>query len=390
MRDLVSKFCSFVCIASAVLALGIAAQAQTYELSVIYTFPQQFDASSDSPAGLVIDSSGNMYTSACCNDIPDFGSVIKITPQGVVSTLYTFTGGADGGRPGTLIRDSSGNLYGATSTGGSHSAGTIFKLSSTNVESTLYNFNNQHPLGPLSRDSAGNLYGYISVGNGSTQRMFKLTSAGLFSIVHTFCTKTSCTDGSNPVGSPIMDKSGNFYGMTETGGVFNVGTIFKLTPKFKYTVIYSFSGGSDGANPTGKLTQNKSGLMYGTATNGGLMSSDCTVVSSGCGTVFSVTAAGVFTVLYTFTDNGTDGLNPIGPVTLDSSGNLYGVTVDNFTGNDVFPTIFKISPQGVLTPLPSTSAEVPGLVIDSAGNVFGGTYNLFFDGNATIYELIKQ
>ena len=345
---------------------------------------------------MISDSTGNMYTSACCDDSGiDFGSIIKVTPTGVVTTLYRFTGGQDGGSPGNLIRDSAGNIYGMTGTGGAHGSGTVFKLTPANKESTLHNFNNQHPLGPLLRDTAGNLYGYMSVGaTGAPQRIFKLTPKGVFSALYTFCSQTNCADGSNPVGNPIMDKSGNFYGMTNSGGAFGFGVVFKMTSKFKYSVLYSLTGGSDGGNPTGKLTQNASGLMYGTAIDGGQagLLGDCGQIpnTTGCGTVFQITSTGTFSLLYSFTDNGTDGFNPIGALTLDSAGNIYGVTDDTSTGPDYFPTTFEISPQGVLTTLPAPSAEEPGLVIDKSGNVFGTTGNNFFDGAPTIYKLTKN
>ncbi len=343
-----------------VIAIAIAATAhgQTYRISTIYTFPQLEDGSADSPGSLTIDSSGNMFTNACCSSV-DFGSIIKISSAGVVTTLYTFTGGPDGGDPGNLTRDSGGNLYGATGIGGAHGSGTIFKLTPSLKETTLYSFNNVHPLGQLLRDSAGNLYGYVSVATGAHQRMFKLTPNGVYSTIHTFCSQASCSDGSNPVGSPIVDKAGNFYGMTKTGGAFGFGTIFKLTPQFKYSVLHSFTGGADGANPTGKLTQHSAGLMYGTAFDGGELGlqGNCQAnVPYGCGTVFQITAAGTFTVLYSFNDNGTDGFNPLGAVTLDSAGNIFGVTDDTSTGPDYFPTTFRISTQGVFTALPSASA----------------------------------
>ncbi len=113
-----------------------------------------------------------------------------------------------------------------------------------------------------------------------------------------------------------------------------------MTPQFKYSVIYSFTGGSDGANPTGKLIQNASSVMFGTAINGGQPSQSGQCVSSGCGTIFQITSSGVFTLLYTFT-NGSDGYNPWGALTLDSAGNLYGVTDDTSTEQDSSPRRFN-------------------------------------------------
>src|SRR5205823_10574980 len=96
-------------------------------------------------------------------------------------------------------------------------------------------------------------------------------------------------DGGNPFAGLIADDSGNFYGTTTGGGAHGAGTVFKITPRGRETVIYSFAGGSDGVYPIGSLLRDSTGNFYGTATNGGI---DCDGSGVGCGIVFKLTPKG--------------------------------------------------------------------------------------------------
>jgi uncharacterized repeat protein (TIGR03803 family) len=102
-------------------------------------------------------------------------------------------------------------------------------------------------------------------------------------------------DGEEPSGTLVRDKSGNLYGTTTIGGAYNLGTVFTLTPSGKETVLYSFSGGTDGAEPGGELILGDDGMLYGTTYEGG--NSNC---YDGCGTVFKVDRRGQESVLYRF------------------------------------------------------------------------------------------
>ena len=192
-----------------------------------------------------------------------------MTKTGKETVLYSFTNGLDGGYPfGGLVRDSSGNLYGTTYSGGASSVGTVFKVTKTGTETVLHSF-------------AGG------------------------------------ADGEYPYASLVRDSSGNLYGTTSEGGASNVGTAFKVTPTGHETVLYSFAGGTDGANPFAGLVRDRKGNLYGTTEAGD---------SSGVGTVFKLTATGQETVLHTFTGGTTDGANPFGGLVRDAAGNLYGTT----------------------------------------------------------------
>src|ERR1700719_2219108 len=150
-------------------------------------------------------------------------------------------------------------------------------------------------------DSAGNLYGTTNVGgngpcyNGSAHgcgTVFKVDPSGNETVLHSF---VGGSDGSYPWGSVTGDSSGNLYGTTLEGGSFGAGTVFRLDPSGQETILYSFSGAPDGANPYGGLIRDRLGNLYGTTSYGG--STACRNAGS-CGTVFEIDAAGTESVLY--------------------------------------------------------------------------------------------
>ena len=202
-----------------------------------------------------------------------------------------------------------------------------------------------------------------------------------YATLHSF----SISDGSLPDASPIRDEEGNLYGTTYKGGGRNAGTVFKLDLNGNLITLHEFGLG-DGAGPTAALVRDIHGNLYGTTSGGG--SRAC---AYGCGSIFRVDAAGVFTSLYLFT-GGTDGDTPMGPLVLDQEGNLYGTT--RYGGITDNGTIFKLQPDGTLITLhlfagfPDGEQPFAGLVADAAGNFYGTTYaggNAFNFG--TIFKL---
>jgi uncharacterized repeat protein (TIGR03803 family) len=164
-------------------------------------------------------------------------------------------------------------------------------------------------------------------------------------------TFTGGNDGGDPAAQLTFDSSGNAYGTTVVGGTANLGTVFKLTPhangKSTETVLYSFSGGSDGKAPHGGVTLDSKGNLYGTAVAGG---SGGTCTGDGCGTVYKLTHSGGswnFRVIYNFR-GGTDGFGPGGGVVFDKNGNLYGTTPDGGSANGCngigCGVVYKLSP----------------------------------------------
>jgi uncharacterized repeat protein (TIGR03803 family) len=203
------------------------------------------------------------------------------------------------------------------------------------------------------------------VGGGATS-----AKGPTLTVLHTF----TGSDGSAPYGGLVRDKKGNLYGTTYLGGGtgcggFGCGVVFKLASSGKETVLYSFSGGTDGRYPVAGLVRDATGNLYGTTTEGGNTNS----CQDGCGVVFKLDPAGKQTVLYSFNGATDEGI-PYSGLIRDTSGNLYGTTTHSYNG-----TAFKLDPTGTETLLHhfggryDAAAPFAGLVRDEAGNLYGTT-----------------
>ena len=173
-----------------------------------------------------------------------------------------------------------------------------------------------------------------------------------FSLLYQF---KSGRDGSSPYSNLLLDQQGNLYGTTLIDGAYSYGTVFKVTPAGKETVLHSFTGtGGDGATPVAPLIMDAAGNLYGTTEYGGIFGYACG--PNGCGTVFKIDSAGKETVLYRFTGVAGDGMNPEQGLLRDSKGNLYGTTFQGGTydtsGNS-YGIVFKLTPAGKETVLHS-------------------------------------
>jgi uncharacterized repeat protein (TIGR03803 family) len=273
---------------------------------------------------------------------------------------------------GGLIMDSAGNLYGTTYAGGI-GRGTVFKISAAGTETVLYSFGSNgandgiNPTAGLIMDSAGNLYGTTSLGGAFDQSggtVFKIAADGTESILHSF---GGPGDGGSPRAGLIMDSAGNLYGT-------NSGTVFKISPDGTESNLHFFGGTNDGMSVYGGVIMDSAGNLYGTTTAGG-------VGIYTFGTVFKISAAGTESVLYTFDTTGNDGAEPFAGLIMDSAGNLYGTT--KYGGNGTLllqGTVFKITAAGaesILHAFPSGPTDggypVSPLIMDSNGNLFGTT-----------------
>jgi uncharacterized repeat protein (TIGR03803 family) len=226
--------------------------------------------------------------------------------------LYAFQGGtADGSTPETALLSYQGEFYGTTCLGGVDGAGTIFKIARDGTgETPLYSFR-----------------------GGS--------------------------DGSCPGGPLVADKSGNFYDVAYQGGGSTncsggCGTVFEFAPPYNTppTVLYTFQGGNDGANPNLGVIMDKKGNLYGTTAFGGGGNCNAKGAPPGCGTVFKVSPGGKGRVLYAFKGGTRDGALPYGNLAVDGSGNLYGTTFDGgratcvgYLGVVGCGTVFKLAPK---------------------------------------------
>ena len=260
------------------------------------------------------------------------------------SVIYSFANPPDAFSPRcNLVRDTAGNMYGTTFSGGVHNLGAVFMVTPTGTESVIYSFaggaDGSHPVAGLFRDAkTGNLYG-TTVFGGATNNgaVFMLTPTGTETVLYSF---KGGTDGANPYSS-VVRAGTNIFGTTYNGGAFGYGTVFKVTGAGKETVLHDFNSAFptlDGSFPYAGLVLNK-GILYGTTTLGGL---------GNLGTVFSITKTGTYALLYSFKGGSNDGQTPNGGVVFDKSGSLYGTTYGG--GQDNAGVVYKLA-AGVETVL---------------------------------------
>jgi len=315
------------------------------------------------------------------------------------TTLYKFTGGSDGAFPyAGLIQDQAGNLYGTASSGGDlncgdgYGCGVVYKLDTAGTETVLYSFigypsDGEAPQTPVVRDNAGNIYGTTASG-GSTHdgTVFKVDSTGKETVLYSF---TGQSDGCWPYQGLVRDKAGNSYGTTYGCGSDNAGTIFKVGSAGNFAVLHSFAGyPSDGGAPQyGHLTIDKFGNLYGVTSLYG--STGCIY---GCGVLYELSKKGKLTVLRGFAGGTTDGCFPYGSVVQDKSGNLYGTA--HACGSYGYGTIWKVSKKGKETILHNFAGgtsdgcyPLAGITRDSKGNLYGVTDGCGANGYGTLYEL---
>jgi uncharacterized repeat protein (TIGR03803 family) len=335
---------------------------------VLYTFGSGTDGSTPY-ASLVRDSAGNLYGTTFSGGTGSAGTVFAVDPKGKETVLHNFQAGADGAFPVSgLMRGPDGDLFGTTVEGGASGHGTIFKLDTLGQESILHTFKIQdgsYPDAGLLRDAAGNLYGAtIEGGASNVGTVFMLSKTRDETVLHSF---TGGTDGRFPYsyGSLLRDHAGNFYGATLAGGASDHGIVFRLDPAGKERILYNFTGGTDGGYPYGGVVMDEKGNLYGTTYMGGAF---------GQGTVFKLTLAGKETVLYSFT-GGTDGGNPTTRLLRDKKGNLYGTTYYGGTANS--GVVFKLDATHKQSVLHSFNYSTDGgypiarLIKDGAGNLYG-------------------
>lgn len=325
-------------------------------------------------SGVVWDGAGNLYGTTVAGGSNNVGTVYEVTPRKQLRVLYSFTGGADGGQPYSgVILDSSGNLYGTTYSGGAAKSGVVFELTASGQFTVLYNFASAGLVSPsaLIRDSAGNLYGTTeSPGQGL---VYRLDPAGKQTVLHAF---TGGTDGSVPESGVISDSSGNLYGTTYSGGTSNAGVVFKIGAGGHESVLYSFTAGPDGGNPSSGVIRDSAGNLYGVTSIGGVPNANC---SQGCGVIYKVDATGHETVLYTFTGGASGGF-PGGTLAVDATGNLYGTAGTPAGGTaGTVSVVYKLDTSGHETVLYTFTGgadggiSAAGAVLDSTGNLYGAT-----------------
>ena len=321
--------------------------------------------------------------------------VVSGAMQAQVLTPLANFNGTNGGNPYknmALVEGLDGNLYGVTFYGGTSADGTVFKVSGGSI-TALHSFSISdgfEPVGGLVLATNGKLYGTTELGGTiggkscgpSCGTIFRISSAGAFKSMYTFCTLGECADGEFPLAGLIQGATGSFYGTTEGGGTGcgGCGTAFKMSAAGKLKTLYNFTGQlgtGDGYVPTAPLLQASDGNFYGTTSDGG--GSFCN-----CGTVFQMIPAGKVKVLYSFGSSGdySQGASPYGGLVEGLDGNLYGTTTIGGSPSGGPGTIFKITKGGVLTTVHSFAGYAgdgagPGsnLIVGSDGNIYGTTVN---------------
>jgi uncharacterized repeat protein (TIGR03803 family) len=292
--------------------------------TILYSFTGGDDGGFPA-AGVILDSAGNLYGTATESGFGfGHGVLFRLDPAGNETVLHTFSGGTDGAFPAAvLLRDRAGSLYGTTVAGGSFGFGVVFKLDPSENLTTLHSFagyptDGESPFDAVIRDATGNLYGTTEIGgSGSFGTVFEIDSAGNETVLHSF----TGSDGMSPAGPLVRSVDGLIFGTTAAGGA-REGTVFELDPQGNETVLRNFLGKSDGGAPNAGLIRNASGTLYGTTLEGGNQA-DCGG-RTGCGVIFKLTPAGNDTLLYTFT-GGSDGGAPDSNL-LAYEGALYGTT----------------------------------------------------------------
>ena len=321
------------------------------------------------------------------------GTVFRLTTDGHFTVLHAFGGGAEGKGPvGALVPGGDGALYGVTTSDGPYGSGTIFRLAlSASNQSLPVIFLPPAPQTVLA-GSAVNFsvtpagtgpfayqwqFGGIPL-PGASSATLTLTNVGLadaggYRVVvgNNFGTVTSAVanltitsfrtlnsfsggpDGSSPRSGLSLGNDGRLFGTTYYGGTNGFGTVFCVSPDGAISPLYSFPGGTNGANPTGGLALGPDGNFYGTTYYGGIMND---------GTVFRITPEGSLTPLHSFgtVHNGAgalvDGVSPVGTLLLADDGRFYGTTANGGTNSN--GTVFRLTTNGVLTELHAFGASL--------------------------------
>ncbi|MFZ1156645.1 MAG: choice-of-anchor tandem repeat GloVer-containing protein [Candidatus Sulfotelmatobacter sp.] len=344
--------------------------------SQIYSDLYEFGGTPDGccpqyPATLAQGRDGNVYGITSTGGASNLGIVFQITPAGSFKIIHSFDGPHGSTPVGGLVLGVDGNLYGTTELGGAHGYGNIFKITPAGVLSVLYDFTGNADGGltvaPLTLGTNGIFYGTSYPGVA-----FQISAGGVFKVINTIPTTS--------YGPLLQASDGYFYGVTEFGGTYSAGTVYKIAGK-KVTTLYNFDG-SHGSYPIGGLVQGSDGNLYGTTTAGG---------GTNAGVIYKITTGGTLTVVVDFDNVHTlAGYQAFAGLVAGSDGNLYGATIwGGMFGEGV---IFQLTLGGSYTVLYSFDAahgdgaySTPFQHTD--GEIFGMTKRGGTPGMGDIYSL---
>jgi uncharacterized repeat protein (TIGR03803 family) len=329
---------------------------------------------------------GNLYGTSYG---PGAGVAYKDSLSGQYDLLYVFsTSDAVGGYPlQGLVEGRDGNFYGIAYAYGGDGDGAIFQMTPSGAVNLIHTFAGPPNDGRLANStltqaSNGNFYGTANKGGANNDGiLYQVTSGGTFSLVHSFA---GTADGANPDSAPIQGTDGNLYGVTYGGGAHGDGVVYKISPSGgAITVLYNFSGTADGADCYGPLVQGTDGNFYGTCEYGG---------ADGHGSAYKITPAGSFTLLHSFAAGTTDGSEPIAGLVEATDGNFYGMTY--LGGASAEGTLFQLTSSGGFSLLHSFAGGASdglypqsGLMQASDGNIYGAAYQGGADNFGVIFKM---
>jgi uncharacterized repeat protein (TIGR03803 family) len=311
---------------------------------------------------------------ACLGTLPGAAlaaDAADAAPPPVFGTVHVFQA-ADAAVPRQPIQASDGNLYGTTATGGAFGGGILYRMTPDRVVTRLHDFaatadDARAPAGKLVEASDGMLYGVTGVGGtagvGTVYRI-GLDGSG-YQVLHSF---TENPDAGYPLSGLVQASDGNLYGTSYSGGSESWGAIYRITLDGDYAVFHSFQG-SDGHFSNAELIQGSDGLLYGTTRTGGTGRHG----HGAQGTAFSISLAGEFTTLHSFT--GPDGLQPMAPLFQARNGMFYGTTQAG--GAHGAGNVFRMTPQGHVTSVHDFGSSADDGLYPQAGVIDPGDGNLY-------------
>ena len=358
----------------------------------LYTFTNGVDGGAPWDAPLL--SEGMLYGTTYYGGgpgSPNAGTVFEYDPLGGIETYYYIFQGLpyDGAYPMSgLTADPFGDFYGTTVQGGYGLKGTVYEIT-YGSEFVQYSFSGpdgESPEANLISDGEGNIYGVTSLGgpNGGGV-LFALSGGASYDQLYAFGNYSN--DAISPSGTLCLNKT-TLYGVTTEGGSHRWGTIYSFSLKNKTeTILYNFEGSKTGGTPTGGLVSDGKGNLYGTASAGGSANGN-----AGHGVLFKWNIAnGTFTTVHKFA--GTDGSDPTGPLVTDGAGNFYGTTFSG--GTDGYGTVFQYTATtGVFTSLYSFTNTSDGanpyggVTLDTSGNLYGTATRGGQYGWGTLFEIL--
>ena len=352
--------------------------------TVLHEFAGGPNDGAGSGAEVTLDGTGNIYGTTNYGGTNGSGTIFKLATNGTESLLHSFGGAGDGANPdGAVTIEANGDMIGTTIGGGSTGNGVIWKLATDGTYAVLHSFTSDEGnflRGRLIQDKKGNFYGTALFGGTTGDgTVFKYSAKGKLTVLHTF----SGPDGDLPEHGVVRDKAGNLYGVTAFGGDSDEGTVYKIAKDGTFTTLYHFTGGDDGGFLYGGLAIDKDGNLYGSADDGG---------TDGYGTVFKLAPDSALTVLYNFT-GGTDGRNPEGDMLLNGK-SLYSTATgggDPGCGCGVIYEVTAKAKEKVLEAFTATSGNEysAGLTL-SKGVFYGTTQNGANDDNGVVFSLTKK